>query len=1021
LSRFLLKRGIVIYNFRRALCNSAQTAQIETCYFAWGSNLLFFKGTKSTTTVGREVRMRKFKIGFMCFLATLLVAFAAGCGQETVTLPGVVSVTPAQGATGVAINTTVTATFNMAMNAATITPSTFTLMGPGGAVTGAVTYSGSTATFTPTAPTALLAYGTTYTATITTGAATPGGAELIADYVWSFTTVAPSVPAVASVTPLPFAADVAVGATISATFSQAMNCATLASPATTFTVTDPAGVAVSGNVTCSGSTATFTLVDSILAYSTTYTATITTGAQSLSEGIPLAGNYVWTFTTITPPPTVTFVPVRDAIGVPVTQVLTATFSEAMNCATLKSPATTFTLTGPGSPPASVGGTVACSGNVATFTPNDNLAYNTVYQATISTGAQDPAGQPIPFTQWSFLTAPAPIPLPQVISTSPITKAAPFPVVAINSALSATFNEAMTPDTLNSATFLLTVTGGAAVNGVITYAPGSDTATFAPIGGLAYNTAYTATITTGAEDYAGGGLAQNYTWQFTTGAPSTSPPTVISTIPVTSPENMDVPLNQVISAMFSEAMLPATIVAANFTLTAQGSSTSVSGMVAYSGISNELVFVPSANLLPSTTYNAIITTGVQDLAGQPMAAAYPWSFQTGAAVNTTPPELVTTVPASAAINVPVNQAVSATFTEAMNPLTLTTSTFLLYPGATASGTPVPATITYDPVTFIATLTPTNPLVISSVYTATVTNGATDLAGNPLGSTGPPPNPWTFTTGTIANQAPVLGPTIAAFGGFAGSAGMTNTGILTVIHGDSGTTATGYSSYTGFHDNSVLIGGVAECTYTEVPGADIGLVTGTIYSPLVSTSTFCPLEGTAADIAVADAALLEATTAYNTLQGLPGGLDFTTHSLVYGGGGPGELGSSTLAPGIYKSAPGSYGITIGDLTLDAQGDPNAYWVFQMASTLTVGQAAVPRNVILVNGAQAKNVFWAVGSDVPHLNQSGGGTFVGTVIANGAAGIAVSTAGNTTITTINGRLISLNASTTLVDTVINTPPAP
>src|ERR1035441_2715506 len=121
--------------------------------------------------------MRKFKIGFMCFLATLLVAFVAGCGQETVTLPSVVSVTPAQGAVGVAINTTVTATFSIAMNAATITPSTFTLAGPGGAtVAGAVTYNGLTATFTPAAA---LAFGTTYTATITTGAATPGGAALM--------------------------------------------------------------------------------------------------------------------------------------------------------------------------------------------------------------------------------------------------------------------------------------------------------------------------------------------------------------------------------------------------------------------------------------------------------------------------------------------------------------------------------------------------------------------------------------------------------------------------------------------------------------------------------------------------------------------------------------------------------------------------------------------------------------------------------------------------------------------------
>ena len=71
--------------------------------------------------------MRKYRIVFVCFLATLLVALVAGCGQETVSIPDVVSVTPAQGATGVLINTTVTATFSTAMKPATITASTFTV------------------------------------------------------------------------------------------------------------------------------------------------------------------------------------------------------------------------------------------------------------------------------------------------------------------------------------------------------------------------------------------------------------------------------------------------------------------------------------------------------------------------------------------------------------------------------------------------------------------------------------------------------------------------------------------------------------------------------------------------------------------------------------------------------------------------------------------------------------------------------------------------------------------------------
>ena len=711
----------------------------------------------------------------------------------------------------------------------------------------------------------------------------------------------------------------------------------------------------------------------------------------------------------------TVIPVANATGVPVTQVITATFNETMNCATLSSPATTFSLTGPGA--VTVAGTVACSGNVATFTPG-SLAYNTLYQATITTAAQNLAGQAIPFTQWSFLTAPAPVPLPTVIATSPITVASPpYPVIAANSSISATFSEAMTPNTINSATFLLVTTiGGTPVNGVITYAPAGSVGTFAPIGGLAFNTAYTATITTGAENYAGGGLAANYSWNFTTGAPATLPPTVTATIPVTSPEDTNVPVNQVISAVFSESMNPATIVAANFTLTPQGSSTAVSGLVAYSAISNELVFVPAANLLGNTTYNAVITTGVQNMNGQSLAVAYTWNFKTAAAPSITPPQLLVVVPANGASNVPINQAVSATFSKAMNALTITSSTFQLYLTSDLTKTPIAGSFTYDPITFIATFTPTNPLTISTSYTATVTNGATDLAGNGLGNTGPigpPPNTWTFTTGTGAIVPPVvLGPTIKPFGAFTGSAGITNTGLTSVIHGDTGTTAVAYSSFTGFHDNSVLIGGVAECTYTETI-ANVGLVTGHIYSPLVSTSTFCPLEGTAATIAVATQALNEATTAYITLQGIPGGIDVSTL-----GGGAGELGNRTLLPGVYKSAPGSYGITLGDLTLDAQGDPNASWVFQMASTLTVGQAAVPRNVILINGAKAGNIWWAVGSDAPHIEQSGGGTFCGTIISNGAAGIAVSTVGNVIPVTINGRLISLNASTTIVDTVINVP---
>jgi hypothetical protein len=67
--------------------------------------------------------------------------------------------------------------------------------------------------------------------------------------------------------------------------------------------------------------------------------------------------------------------------------------------------------------------------------------------------------------------------------------------------------------------------------------------------------------------------------------------------------------------------------------------------------------------------------------------------------------------------------------------------------------------------------------------------------------------------------------------------------------------------------------------------------------------------------------------------------------------GNLGGQTLAPGLYKSSS-SLEISAGDLTLDAGGDPNAVWIFQMATTLVT---FVGRQVILSGGAQAGSVFW------------------------------------------------------------------
>ena len=951
---------------------------------------------------------RKYGAWFLSAL-TLLVVSIAGCGRETInvsdtTPPYVVSTIPALGAAGVALNAPLSATFSEPVTCSTLTTGTFTVTPLGGAaVTGTVTCSGSTATFTPTSPFVL---HTLYTAAISTGVKDLAGNAMVQADTWNFEVVAG--PSVASTTPATLATGVAFNQTISATFLQlpaqdpdsagaALNCSTVIA-GTTFTVTSAAG-SVAGTVLCAGATATFTPTG-LLASNTTYTATLTTAVQNLA-GIGLAGAYAWTFTTDTAPIVVATLPANGATGVLLNQSIAATFSKTMNCATIYSPAKTFTLTGPGG--AVIAGTVSCTGNGAIFTPASLLAANTLYTATITTGATDLQGVGLAVNAvWTFRTGSA-TSVPSVISTNPVNGATGVPT---NQILAATFSEAMNPATINATTFTLTGPGATAVAGTVAYAVSGSAAIFTPTAALAANTLFTATITTGAQDLAGNALASNFVWTFTTGAATDNTnPTVISTVPANAATG--VPINQALSATFSKAMNPLTINGTTFTLTGPG-ATAVAGLVTYAGVGNTATFTPTANLAPSTLFTATITTGAKGLAGNPLTSNFVWTFTTGTALGTTKPTLTATTPANGATGVAINQAVSATFSHAMDPLTINTTTFTL---TGSGGASVAGTVAYDAINFIATLTPSANLTANTVYTANITTGAADLSGNPIGP-GVVPNPWTFTTGATAAQQPVALGSAALFGDFGGTAGMTNSGNLTVINGNIGTTAVS-TLVVDFHDTTVSVGGVYMCSYSETPIDTGGLVNGSIdTAPGTSIPTAaCPNEGTAVTSAIAAKAALDALNAYNALVAFPNGIDVSTL-----GGGAGELGNRTLAPGIYKSAPGSYAISLGPLTLDAKGDPNAFWVFQMATSLTVGTPTSNQSVLLVNGAQAKNVFWQVGSSATINGILGGGTMQGTIIAQ--AGVSVSTAGVAQITTINGRALSLGASVTIVNTVINVP---
>ena len=592
----------------------------------------------------------------------------------------------------------------------------------------------------------------------------------------------------------------------------------------------------------------------------------------------------------------------------------------------------------------VAGTVRYAGVTATFTPAHDLAPNTTYTARIKPGVKDLAGNAMAANfVWSFTTRATPgTTRPTVSATVPANAATG---VAINQSIAAIFSEAMDPLTISNTTFTL-VQGATPVTGTVSYA--GVTATFNPTSTLAPSTTYKATITTGAKDLAGNALTSNFSWSFTTGAtPDTTAPTVSFAVPANAATGVAIGGN--IAAAFSEAMDPLTITTATFTLM-QGAMP-VAGTVSYAGVT--ATFDPTSTLAPSTTYTATITTGAKDLAGNALVADFVWSFTTGVTADTTAPTVSSTVPVNDATGVAINQTINATFSEAMAPLWISTATFRL---TGVASTPVTGTVSYDIASKIATFTPAAYLAPLTVYTAFITTEVKDLAGNALTST----FSWSFTTAAAAvGQAPVA---LGASTGFAVLAGSTVTSIgATTVNGDLGVSP-----------------GTAVTGFFTVDGGS-GIVNGTIYNVTPGPAA------TAQD---------DLTTAYNDAAGRTVGA-FTV---------AGNLGGQTLAPGLYKSTS-SLEISSGDLTLDAQGDANAVFIFQMASTLTTTSG---RQVILSGGARAANVFWQVGSSATLGTTS---VFKGTIMADQSITL-------TTGATLEGRALARIGAVTLDGNTITIP---
>ncbi|MCX7027607.1 MAG: ice-binding family protein [Spirochaetes bacterium] len=282
-------------------------------------------------------------------------------------------------------------------------------------------------------------------------------------------------------------------------------------------------------------------------------------------------------------------------------------------------------------------------------------------------------------------------------------------------------------------------------------------------------------------------------------------------------------------------------------------------------------------------------------------------------DTTAPTVTSVIPLTTSVAVPINGYITATFSEAMNPATITSTSFTVVGTTAAAGT-----VTLNPAGTTVIFTPSANLANNTVYTATITTGAQDMEGNALAAA----YVWTFTTSALetASPAPVNLRTAGDFVLLA-KTGISTTGATTIV-GDLGISPAATTYLTGF----------SQSLDASNQFATASIVTGSLY-----TADMTPPTPTKMTTAISDMETAFTDAAGRTLPA------FTEL-------GAGDVSGLTLVPGLYKWGTGLL-ITTG-VTLS--GSATDVWIFQIAQDLTVSSGAM---ITLSGGALAKNIFWQV----------------------------------------------------------------
>ena len=645
--------------------------------------------------------------------------------------PMVVSVSPVNGTTDVSIDTTVTLTFTGLVDPTSVNGSSIpiTIDGFSGQVAGTYTVSGSVVTFTPdnafpgnvrvrvrvNANTVrdLAGNGSNaFSSTFDTGA----GGDTTA-------------PEVISVIPADGATEIGPNSPVILTFSESLNATTV--NGNTFVLFFN-GVRQFPFVSRSADNQTVTLSTTLPANSV-ITVAVTADVEDLS------GNHLSDFVSefqtapsfdTTRPSVVVQRPGNGASGVSVNSGVVLFINESMVESTLLN---SFFVSQDGG---LVSGTttVLGSGQGIEFMPDEPLQNNAFVQVFLTSGAQDQSGNALFDYQGSFRTELDPGQSgPVLVDHRPSNGATGVPV---NTVVDVGYNEALDSATVNSVTVKLLRNNNLndPIDSSVGLVGGDRIIRIIPDAVLESNILYGVNVSNVTD--LDGDTVVNFSRIFTTGDSADAVnPTVVS---VTPPDGtVDVGINASIRVQLSEPINPLTVDEATILVT-DGNAAVVACTINFSNNDQNVSIVPHSPLAANGEYSVTVD-GVQDLAGN---AVIPQTtqFTTGPDADLREPSLIRTNPTHATTDVPVNVVISLEFTERLDPVTVTSESFLVRDNVTSQA--VAGSLSFSPDGRTVNFVPDTALVMDRSHSVFVGNrGILDITGNLLriGS-------FSFTTGS-----------------------------------------------------------------------------------------------------------------------------------------------------------------------------------------------------------------------------------------------------------------------------------